>query len=784
MTALKFLDPSYVRIVSISPEEAYETCQRLGTGLSKLEAGAIRTHYENLGREPTEIELQTFGQTWSEHCFHKVFKSEIEVAGRIPSRLFKDYIAKATEEIAAPWVISAFSDNAGIIKFDRNHSIAVKVETHNHPSAVEPFGGAATGVGGVIRDILGVFAKPIANTDILCFGPLDCPFEKLPPGTKHSRYLMSGVVAGVASYGNKMGIPTVNGAVYFHESYTGYALVFCGCVGLLKNNEYAARAKPGDILILAGGRTGRDGIHGVSFASDSLGEDADSRRAAVQIPDPIIEEKLSRAILEIAKRKLASAVTDLGGGGLSSSVCEMAKRFDCGAEVELGNVTLRAPDLAPWENWISESQERMLLSVPKDNVSEVLAIFGHEEVVATRLGQLIPERHIILRMGGAQIGSIDVLFLFRPPLPRLHASAVANRWASDRKRSVPAPSRRDLEDDLLSLLRSPNIASKEEIVRRYDHEVGGRTVIKPLHHPRAGPNDASVVKPLRESERGIAISCGLRPALKDAYSMAASSIDEAIRNNVCVGGRRIALLDNFAWGDPNDGVSLRSLVSSAEACYDYAKAFGTPFISGKDSLYNATPIGQITPTLVITAVGIVPKVRNAVSADFKQAGNPIYLLGDTCGGLEYSEYSVMKRLDEGEEEVNRAPLDARKASKMYRAVTNAIDGRMVRACHDVSEGGIGVALAEMCFANSLGARIKLRVSQPPVEFLFSESDSRILVEVDGRKEDSFLKIMNGLPCAKLGVVARHGIQIRSRSGTKLIDLSTDLCYEAWRSTFR
>ena len=351
------------------------------------------------------------------------------------------------------WVVSAFTDNAGIVKFEETISIAAKVETHNHPSAIEPFGGAATGVGGVIRDILGVFAEPIAITDTLFFGDLNFPYSKLPANIKHPRYLLRGVVSGVGAYGNNMGIPTVNGGIYFDEAYTGYTLVFCGCVGLLKNRNYARSAKPGDLLVLAGARTGRDGIHGVNFASDKIEGDTDALRSAVQIPDPIVEEKLMRAVLEIGDRRLASAITDLGGGGLSSAVCEIAKSFGCGADVDLASVSLKIRGIEPWEIWISESQERMLLVVPEHTLAKVLSIFEREEIEAGAIGKLTDSDEIVLKNRTEDLGKLNLDFLFSPPLPELEASnSRANKGGieSGDRRKIRNP---NLTEDLLSLLR-------------------------------------------------------------------------------------------------------------------------------------------------------------------------------------------------------------------------------------------------------------------------------------------------------------------------------------------
>jgi len=772
-----------LKLISIDEKKAYQLCRKLKTGLSQEEVSAVRAYFKKLGREPTEIELQTIAQTWSEHCFHKIFKSKIRYGKETIDGLFRSYIKRATEELAPNWVISSFSDNAGIIKFEETYSIAAKVETHNHPSAIDPFGGAATGVGGVIRDILGVWAEPIANTDVLFFGELNFPYEKLPRGIKHPRYLLNGVVSGVGMYGNNMGIPTVNGGVYFDNSYAGYTLVFCGCLGLLKNRNYVRTAKPGDVLVIAGSRTGREGIHGVNFASEKIGGDTDELRSAVQIPDPIVEEKLRRAVLEIADRRLASAITDMGGGGMSSGVCEIAKSFNCGVDVDLASIPLKIQDMSPWEIWISETQERMLLVVPEPTLAKVLSVFEREELEASAFGKLIPGGDVILRNRDEPVGQLGLDFLFSPPLPNLEAKADLRQKKPESTKQFPET---DLSSDILSLLKAPNIASKEGIVRTYDTEVQGNTIVKPFQYPGSGPNDAAVLKPIMNSERGLVVSCGYNPRLArlDPYWMAAASIDEAVRNNVAAGGRRIALLDNFAWGNPEDPENLGELVRAARACYDVAKGLETPFVSGKDSLYNQTPLGDILPTLVITALGIVPEISRSMSADFKKEGNSIYLVGETKSEMGGSEYFKLKNVQGGEV----PKLDPVSAATLYRTVNRLTDQSYVRACHDISQGGLAISLAEMCFARGLGAEIVFENEASDSQMklvteLFSESNSRFLMEVDLSEEDKFEKMLRGFPYTKLGMVARDGIHLKNESGKKLVDLSTKNCYAAWRSTF-
>jgi phosphoribosylformylglycinamidine synthase II len=754
----------------------------LAIGLNLEEMKKIRRYFAQRKRNPTDIELQTIGQTWSEHCCHKTFKGEITVGRKKVENLFKTYIAKVTKELNPSWCFSVFEDNAGIVDFDRGSAVAVKVETHNHPSAIEPFGGAATGVGGVIRDILGVWADPIACTDVLGFGPLDYDYAKLPAGIKHPKYVYNGVVAGIGAYGNNMGIPTVNGAIYFDESYVGNVVVYCGCVGILTKSTYARDVKPDDIILLAGGRTGRDGIHGVTFASAELTRKSEEiSRPAVQIANPIEEEKLKRAVLEIRDRQLGSGITDLGGGGLSSAIGERAHLANCGAHVELSKVPLKSSGLAPWEIYVSESQERMLLSIPQRNLEDALAIFERENVEATPIGKFTEDPILRIDYKGHRVGEINIEFLFDPPTIRRKAKIVVQSQ-SEPVFKEPV----NLESVILSLLSAPNIASKETAVRSYDHEVKGNTAIKPLQGRYAGPNDAAVIKPLDDSQQGIVISCGMNPDYGriSPYWMAASSIDESIRNNIAVGGRRIALLDNFTWGNPEKPDRLGSLVQACEACYTIAKGFGTPFISGKDSLYNESPMGAITPTLLITAVGLIPDVRRAVTVDFKNPGNPVYLIGQTSPELGGSAYYKLKGF------IGRTVprVDAKRAKKIMDSTVKAIDSGWVKTCHDISEGGLAIAAAEMAFSGGCGVNLWLKNVARPRNLtrddfiLFSESNSRFLVEVDKKHEKDFEDLMQEAS-AFIGEVKKEPTFSVYSTNNKLL-IETDLLKlrTAWKTT--
>ena len=769
-----------VNLLNATDEEILEIKQQFGLGLSLDEMKYIAEHYVLQERAATDLELQTFDQTMSEHCSHKTFSAAIQTPYGLVNGILKTYFMSLIDELQPDWCFSVFKDNAGLVDLTNDVAIAIKVETHNHPSAIEPFGGAATGIGGVIRDVLGVWADPIANTDVICFGPLNYPYEKLPEGVKHPAYLFKGVVDGIGSYGNSIGIPTVNGATVFDEGYIGNVVVYAGSIGVLRKDQYKLNVKPDDYVVLAGGKTGLDGIHGVTFASAELTEESEEvSRPAVQIANPIEEEKIKRAIKEISEKKLGSGITDIGGGGLSCGVCETADRYGLGVEVELDNIPLKAEDMAPWEIWISESQERMLLAVSPEKLEKVLRIFEDEQVETTVLGKYDQSGLAKINFKEERVGTLVLDALFNPPqLER------ATNWKPPRREEPSIPIPKNLGKILLQLLASYNICSKERVVRRYDQEVKGQTVIKPLQGWKAGPNNASVLKPIEDSWKGICISSGINPHYGkiNPYWMAASVVDEAIRNNVCVGGRRWALLDNFTWGNPEYPDRLGGLVYAARGCYDVAKIYKSPFVSGKDSLYNESPLGPVTPTLLVTSLGITPDIRKSVSMELKKEGDALYIIGITkpeLGGSEY--YRLCNQLGASIPE-----LDPEKNIQAYNRIIKAMDRGIVRACHDCSEGGIAVAVAEMAFTGGLG--IDLDIGKIPVnkEFrddfvLFSESNGRLLVEVPPENTREFEEIMKDSPKAVIGAVKRDPKLTVMRDDSLIFENNLSSLIQAWKT---
>jgi phosphoribosylformylglycinamidine synthase subunit PurSL len=759
--------------------------------LDLAEMCAIQNYFIKEQRDPSDVEFETIAQTWSEHCVHKTFRAKIDILYSNPESrtsnietvdgLIHTYLKSATDDINAPWVISAFVDNAGIIDFDNEFEVSFKVETHNHPSAVEPFGGANTGVGGVIRDVLGVSAKPIANTDVLCFGPQNLNPNSLPDGVLHPRRIQSGVVSGVQDYGNKIGIPTVNGAIAYDEAYTANPLVFCGCVGIAPKGMHRKNPEVGDRVIVLGGRTGRDGLRGATFSSMTMdAQTGEVSGASVQIGDPITEKGLIDVITRARDLSLYHAITDCGAGGLSSAVGEMASSI--GVEVELANVRLKYPGLAPWEIWLSEAQERMVLAVPPQNIPALKNLSVMFDTELTDIGEFTGSRRMVIKHNHKIVLDLNNEFLHEG-IPQRQLKAVVSNPLSVVGYTVDGLPTISIKETLLKLLAHPNIASKAAVIRIYDHEVQGGTVVKPLTGVEAdAPSDAAVLKPIgTKGMKGIVLSNGMNPEYgkQDAYRMAMAVVDEAIRNAVAVGAdpERIAILDNFCWGDSLRPETLGSLAEAARGCRDAALLFHTPFISGKDSLNNEYlgADGQrhaIPPTLLISAMGLIDDVNQAVTMDLKEADNDIYVLGKfqpVFGGSHFSKITLQA--------INESVPDVHEITpKVYKALHQAILSNLIRSAHDLSEGGLAVAAAEMCIGGRLGMKIESNMWDDAVRVLFAESTGTLLVEVRRRDKEKFLSMFKDLPLEWIGTVTQankldvfiHGFNVLNVSLSDLI----------------
>mgnify|MGYP005621407861 CR=1 FL=1 len=778
-------------ILDADDEQLLEISEKGQMYLTVEEMKAVQKYFVILGRKPTDVELETVAQTWSEHCMHKTFKGIIDYNGEHIDNLLAKTVMKATSDLNKSWCVSVFKDNAGIIEFDENFNICFKVETHNHPSAIEPYGGANTGIGGVIRDTLGtgLGAKPILNTDVFCFGPLDMPQEEIPESVLHPKRIFKGVVSGVRDYGNRMGIPTANGSIFFDERYIGNPLVYCGNVGLIAKDKCEKESYKGDLILLVGGRTGRDGIHGATFSSVELSHESEMvSSGAVQIGDPIMERKVTDALLIALDRGLYNNITDCGAGGLSSAVGEMGEKL--GAVVDLEKVPLKYDGLSYSEIWISEAQERMVLSVPLENMEEIRSVFEGENVEATFIGEFTGDKRLHLRYKGETVADIEMAFL-HDGVPRTTRKAT---WHLPSHKEPDIKEKNDYGEDLKKILSSWNVCSKEWVIRQYDHEVQGGSVLKPLVGvDNDGPGDACIVRPVLGSDKGVIVSNGMNPKYGDIdpYHMASSAIDEALRQVVSVGGslEEVALLDNFSWGNTSKPECLGGLVRASRGCYDIALYYGTPFISGKDSLNNEFKTEDktiaIPPTLLISAICVMPDVSKAISMDVKSPGNLIYIIGMTKNELGGSHYYYTHGFVG-----NSVPkVDTETAKRTMDLLANATGKGLVRSCHDCSEGGIAVTAAEMSFAGGYG--MELDLSQVPVEegivrddvVLFAESNTRFVVEVEQQKQREFEATIEGTSYGRIGKVVENDMfTVLSMSGEKVISEKIADLKEAWQAT--
>jgi phosphoribosylformylglycinamidine synthase subunit PurSL len=733
-----------------------------GLALDVLEMQTIQAHFAKLGRAPSRMELETLAQTWSEHCKHKTLTGNVTFEGRQIKNLLKSTIAHVTHTLARDFCVSVFVDNAGIIKFDDEDSVCIKVETHNRPSAIEPFGGAGTGVGGVIRDVLGtgLGARPIANTDVFCFAPPNMPAEQIPQGCLHPLSVMKGVVSGVRDYGNPMGIPTVNGSVHFDENFVGNPLVYVGNIGILPTARAQKQANPGDIVVALGGRTGRDGIHGATFSSLELHTESEKvSSGAVQIGDPITERKAMDAVMRCADEDLFSSITDCGAGGFSSAIGEMSEGL--GAVIELQAAPLKYQGLSPWEVWISEAQERMVLAVPPANLDRLLQVCREEACEAIVLGHFTNDNRLIVKFDGTVHADLDLHFLHKG-LPARELQAV---YVAPTLQEPNLPPETDCSAALLTVMGDYGICSKEWIVRQYDHEVQAGSAGKPLCGLREdGPSDAAVLAPKLGSWRGVVLSNGLNPRYSkiDPASMSECSLDEAMRNSVAAGGDPdyTAVLDNYCWGNTRDPQAFGELVRATEALCELAINYQTPFVSGKDSLHNEFRAGdrtiRIPGCILVTAMSVIPDVRRTMTSDCKRAGSLLVLVGTTKDELGGSVYYKTK----GHLGKNAPRVDHALGKAVLHGCHRAIASGCVLAAHDLSEGGLGAAVTEMAIGGKVGVRVDLakvpvQGALRPEQILFSESQSRLLLEIPPDRLADLQANLHHVPFAVIGEVTKN-----------------------------
>ncbi len=715
-----------VNILSASDDELKSISSEMGLSLSLDEMKVIVDYFRKEGRNPTDVELESLGQAWSEHCCYKSSKN-----------ILKKFIFS----VEHPNVLSR--GDAGVMVFDDDHGYALRIESHNHPSAIEPYGGAATGIGGILRDIVCMGAQPVGLGDPLCFGPIDRKGE-LPPGTKHPRYLLSGVVSGIRDYGNRVGVPTITGGFFFDERYTTNCLVNVGALGIVRKDELTNNfaGGPGETMILIGGRTGRDGIHGVTFASADLTSTSDEdSRGAVQLGDPITKEPIIHACLEVNRLGLITGMKDLGGGGLSCVVGEMAlSAGECGADVYLEKVPLKEEGLAPWEIWVSESQERMMVTCKPENTERILEIFDLWDVLATPVAVTTDAPRTKVYWHGTKVLDMDTEFLTGGPA---YDRPYVDPKVSGKENEVfpEIPSAREVISDMLS---DHNVASREWAIRQYDFEVRGSTALGPMvgRLNAAGPGDASIIMPVPGSFRGLAAAIGCNPWFTEAdpYSGATSSVEEALRGLVAVGARPDAITNCLNFGNPEKPDRLGVFREAVRGLGDICRALEIPIPSGNVSLYNeGSGGGGVLPTPMILATGIIDDARKAVSADFKEPGNRIYIVGSTKdemgGSLLFRKYGgsggAVPRSDPAE------------FKRISGKLLSAMDKRLVRSCHDCSDGGAAVAIAEMCLSGRVGAEIDVPGDVPESVWLYSESNTRWIVEIEESATAGFEKVMGG-----------------------------------------
>ncbi|MBU1000033.1 phosphoribosylformylglycinamidine synthase subunit PurL [Patescibacteria group bacterium] len=755
--------------------------------LSLEEMQAIQKYFRKIKRNPTDLELETLAQTWSEHSGHKTFRANLIVDGKKKEPLIERIKKEALKHNKN--IVSAFEDNSGVMDFYEDFGICGKVETHNSPSAIEPYGGAMTGSGGVFRDIAatGKGAKNIASTDIFCFAPIDLPVSELPDGCLPPEYLLKRVVAGVRDYGNRMGIPTNNGSVHFQNDFRARPSVIVGAYGIIPK-KYAIKDKPkkGDLIVCVGGKTGRDGIHGATFSSGEMTADTHTMHSsAVQIGNAIEEKRMFDALLEARDQDLIKLVQDCGGGGFSSAIGEIGESL--GVRVDIKNVPLKYQGLSPWEIWISESQERMIVVLQKKNLLKFKSVCKRNNVEFAVLGEFDGSKKLNVYFGKELVGNLDMKFLHHGlPKKVLQAKrkskvqSLESRVQSLKFKAQKVPkNQKEWVKVLKKVLSQGNVCSKEPIVRLYDHSVQGTCDLQPFSGVNLdGPNDSPVLRPILSKKYGVVISHGINPALNkiDPYWGSIWAATEALSNFVAVGGdyQNASLINNYIWPFP-DEESLWSLDRSVDAVVDFMRTFKIPVISGKDSLSSTYrgkdgTIIKIPPTLCISVLGKIPDTAKTVTADFKKIKSVIVLVGKIDNDLGGSVYYQVNNV-----ETDSIPrVDLKLLPKVLTLVSSAIKAEKVSSVHDVSEGGVIGAIFEMCVGGDMGAVI----DNCPDYLLFNETAGCFIVEVENEKTAK--KLFKSIPYKILGkTTAKQEIEVKD-----LFKVSVDDLKKVWHEPMR
>ena len=813
--------------LNVSDTELMRISKERLLALNLEEMKAIRSYFSdakvvaerianNLSEKPTDCELEVLAQTWSEHCKHKEFAATIHYVNRetgedeIIDSLFQTYIKNSTEIIRKRlekngnnWLLKVFSDNAGVVKINEKSVFVWKVETHNSPSAIDPYGGAITGILGNNRDPLGTGiggGKLLFNTNVLCFAPPNYT-KKLLPGQLHPRRVFEGVRHGIEDGGNKSGIPTVNGSIVFDDRFSGKPLVFCGTGGVMPmkfagRNSWEKRIDAGDLIIMAGGRVGKDGIHGATFSSSEI--DEHSPQSAVQIGSPITQKLLSDFLQEAAQNGLIKCSTDNGAGGLSSSVGELAE-ISGGAIVNLEKVPLKYPNLKPWEIFVSESQERMTLVIEKKNRRELFALATAREVELSEIGEFTANGFLEVYYHNQKVAFLKMDFLHNG-VPKKFMEA---EWQKPKFAEPQLPKNLDYNGILLKLMGSLNICSRESVIRQYDHEVKGKTIIKPLMgESDNSPQDAAVMRLNFESFEGIAIANGICPKYGDidAYEMSAGAFDEAIRQIISVGGKLPdmqsnsggfwSVNDNFCVPDsafdpknnPDGKQKLAKLVQMNKALFDMSVFFNIPMTSGKDSMKNDFRAGNVKisvpPTILYSVVAKIDDVRKTVTSDFKAEGDLIYILGKTYDELGASEfYKLFGKLG-----ANVPKVRKENAKRIYEKLAFANEMSLIESCHDLSDGGMAVAVCESALGTEFGIEVNIsRYEDLHLNaILFSETHSRFVVSVKPENREK-LENLFGNNCKFIGRVTATGKFRIIFRGEEIINLEMKELRKAWNN---